>query len=116
MGKLIAACGLDCAACNAYIASRTNDDALRAKTAEDWSKAFGFACTPEMINCHGCLATDGVQIGHCGECGIRLCALEKKLDNCAACPDYGCEQVAGFWKDCPDAKKNLDGLRPRAGT
>jgi hypothetical protein len=112
MVKLMAACGLDCAACPAYIASATNDDALRAKTAAEWTKAFGFDCKPEMVNCHGCFATDGVQIGHCAECGIRLCALEKKQANCAACPEYStCEKLEAFLKDVPDARKNLAALR-----
>jgi hypothetical protein len=111
MVKLLAACGLDCGQCPAYIASMTNDHELRKKTAAEWSASFGFDCKPEMVNCHGCLATDGVQIGHCAECGIRLCTVEKKLSSCAACADYGCETVAGFWKACPDAKKNLDAER-----
>lgn len=111
MNKLIAACGLDCAACPAYIASATNDEELRKKTAAEWSKNYGFDCKSEMVNCHGCHATDGVQIGHCSECGIRLCAIGKKVENCAACADFGCPTVAAFWKDCPDAKKNLETLR-----
>jgi len=112
MGKMIAACGLDCAECPAYIAAMTNDDALRKKTAEEWSKSFSFDCKPEMVNCHGCLATDGVQVGHCAECEIRRCAVaDKKKQNCAACSDYGCAKVSAFWKDCPEAKKNLDSLR-----
>jgi hypothetical protein len=111
MNKLIAACGLDCAACPAYIASATNDEELRKKTAAEWSKSYGFDCKPEMVNCHGCLATDGVQIGHCAECGIRLCAVGKKMETCAACADFGCPTVAAFWKDCTDAKKNLEALR-----
>jgi hypothetical protein len=111
MNKLIAACGLDCAACPAYIASAANDDELRKKTAAEWSKAYGFDCKPEMVNCHGCLSTDGVQIGHCAECGIRICALEKCKRNCADCADFGCATVAAFWKDCPEAKKNLEALR-----
>jgi hypothetical protein len=112
MGKIIAVCGLDCAACNAYIAAMTNDDALRAKTAAEWSKAYNFACTPEMVNCHGCHATDGVQIGHCAECGIRLCALKAGKENCAACSEYAsCAQLAAFFKDAPQAKANLDALR-----
>jgi hypothetical protein len=112
MNKLIAVCGLDCAACPAYLASMTNDDALRAKTAAEWSKAFGFECTPGMVNCHGCHATDGVQIGHCADCGIRLCALGKSHKNCAPCPEYSsCEKLAAFLKDVPDARKNLDTLR-----
>jgi hypothetical protein len=112
MVKLMAVCGLDCAACPAYIASATNDDALRAKTAAEWTKAFGFDCTPEMVNCHGCLTTDGVQIGHCTDCEIRLCAIGKRQVNCAPCAEYAtCEKLATFLKDVPDAKKNLDALR-----
>jgi hypothetical protein len=111
MEKIIAACGLDCAQCPAYIASMTNDEALRKKTAAEWSKSYGFDCRPEMVNCHGCFATDGVQIGHCAECGVRLCALKKSPKGCVACADYGCATVAAFWKDCPDAKKTLDALR-----
>jgi hypothetical protein len=111
MNKLIAVCGLDCAACNAYIASKTNDDELRTRTAAEWSKAFNFDFKPEMINCHGCTATDGVQIGHCADCGMRLCAISRGYATCAACPDFGCEKTAAFWKDCPEAKKNLEALR-----
>jgi hypothetical protein len=37
MEKLIACCGLNCAACDARIATLTNDDALRVKTAERWN-------------------------------------------------------------------------------
>ena len=111
MNKMIAVCGLDCAACPAYVASMTNDEALRKKTAEQWSKAYGFDCKPEMVNCHGCLATDGVQIGHCADCDIRLCAMGKGHANCASCSDFACEKVAAFWKDSPDAKQNLEALR-----
>jgi hypothetical protein len=112
MGKMIAACGLDCAACPAYLAAMTNDDALRARTAVEWSKAFGFDCKPEMVNCHGCLATDGVQIGHCAECEIRNCAVAgKSLKNCAVCGDFAsCGQLAAFLAHSPEAKKNLEAL------
>jgi len=77
MGKMIAACGLDCAICPAYVAAMTNDEALRKKTAEEWTKAFGFDCRPEMVNCHGCFATDGIQVSHCAECENRLCVIER---------------------------------------
>lgn len=111
MNKIIAACGLDCAACPAFIAAATNDQALREKTAKEWSSAFGFDCKPEMVNCHGCMATDGVQIGHCAECEIRLCALGKDVSSCAACADFGCAKLVAFWKDAPDARKNLEAIR-----
>jgi hypothetical protein len=111
MNKLIAVCGLDCAQCPAYIATMTNDEELRKKTAVEWNKSFGFEGGPEAINCHGCLATDGVQVGYCAQCGIRLCAVGKGKANCAVCSDYGCPTVAAFWKGCPDAKANLEAQR-----
>ena len=37
MKQLIACCGLDCENCDARIATVTNDDALREKTAKAWS-------------------------------------------------------------------------------
>lgn len=113
MGKMIAACGLDCADCPAYIAARTDDGELRRKTAEEWSKAFGFDCKPEMVNCHGCFATDGVQIGHCAECEIRACAVAgKKLPNCAACREFSsCSKLSAFLANAAEARKNLEELR-----
>jgi hypothetical protein len=110
---MIAACGLDCAACPAYIASMTGDNALRAKTAAEWSKAFGFDCTPDMVNCHGCMATDGVQVGHCADCEIRACAVAgKKLSTCAGCGEFSsCGKLAAFFPQAPGAKENLEALR-----
>lgn len=107
MEKIIAACGLDCAACNAFIAAKNNDNALRTKTAAEWTKAYSFPFTPEMINCHGCFATDGVQVGHCAECEMRLCALKKKAANCGACDDFPCKTVSDFHAICPEAAANL---------
>ena len=38
MNDLVAFCGLNCAKCDAYIATKNNDDALREKTAKMWSE------------------------------------------------------------------------------
>lgn len=110
MSKMIAVCGLDCSACKAFIASKKNDNALRRQVADEWAKAYGFPFTPEMINCHGCLSTDGVQIGHCADCEMRKCAMQKKAVNCGACGDYPCKTVADFHAACPEAAKNLKEL------
>ena len=52
--QLIGCCGLDCEACDARIATLTNDTALREKTAALWTKLNGVPITPEMIHCTGC--------------------------------------------------------------
>ena len=110
-GKVLAMCGLDCAACPAYIAHKTNDQALRVKTAAEWSKQFNVAMKPEDINCVGCLRTKGPQIGHCAECEIRKCGLAKKVKNCALCADYPCDKISKFIAQVPPAEANLDEVR-----
>ena len=111
MGKILSMCGLDCAACPALIARKTDDDALRARTAAEWSKQFSVEFKPEDINCVGCLKVKGVHIGHCGECEIRKCGLARKVKNCALCRDYPCETIGKFLANVPPAKANLDEVR-----
>lgn len=52
--ELIACCGLDCETCDARIATITNNDALREKTAALWAKLNAVAITLDMIHCTGC--------------------------------------------------------------
>jgi hypothetical protein len=108
MGKLISMCGLDCSVCPAFVAHQTGDRSLREKTAVEWSKAYGTEITAEMIDCVGCLAAEGPHIGHCFECSMRLCGLEKGVANCGLCPDYACDVLAPFLANVPPAKANLD--------
>jgi len=109
--KMLSMCGLDCAACPAFIAHKTNDDTLRAKTAAEWSKQFHAELKPVDINCVGCLETWGVQIAHCAECEIRKCGLARKVKNCAMCDDYPCQKISQFLANVPPAKANLDEVR-----
>jgi hypothetical protein len=111
MKKMIAFCGLDCSVCPAYIAHATNDQALREKTAKEWSTQYGADISPDRVNCVGCTPVKGVHIGHCAECAIRKCGLEKKVANCGVCADYGCAIVGPFIDKVPQAKANLEVVR-----
>ncbi|MEO0185387.1 MAG: DUF3795 domain-containing protein [candidate division WOR-3 bacterium] len=108
MENLIAYCGLDCASCPAYIAKKNNDDALRKKTAQEWSKMFNVELKPEEINCDGCTIV-GKHIGYCETmCEMRKCAMQKKIVNCAYCEEYPCEKLNAFFDQVPEAKQRLD--------
>ena len=113
MGEvIIAKCGLNCSDCGAYKATIANDDELRRKTAEEWSKMFGGSIDPKSINCLGCQEADTEKLfSHCKICGIRTCAVEKGHTTCADCPDFGCDKVAEIWKHVSFAKTNLEALR-----
>jgi len=116
MPEMLAYCGIDCAACPALIATRTDDNALRAKTATEWSKMFGHDFKPEEINCTGCLTETGPHVVYCESmCEIRKCARGRKLASCAACADYGCATLAAFLKNVPEAKARLDAARATRG-
>jgi hypothetical protein len=110
MVKLIACCGLNCAACEARIATISNDDELRKATAEKWSSMYKSEITPEMINCTGC-REEGVKLGHCLECQIRKCAAAKGFGTCGECSRMEtCEIISPVHKYVPEAITNLKNL------
>jgi hypothetical protein len=113
MKPTYAMCGLDCSICPAFIARKTNDQALREKTAVQWSKDYHVEFKPKMVNCDGCTAIGGVHIGHCAECEIRICALAKGVRNCALCAEYPCPTISAFIAKVPPAKENLEKIRSK---
>jgi hypothetical protein len=111
MTTLIAACGLDCAKCDSYIATQAGDTAALEQIVARWTKEYNApGLTVVNVQCDGCMA-EGRKIGHCAECKIRLCVIERGLENCASCPDYACEQLTAFFQVAPQAKANLEALR-----
>ena len=113
--ELLAACGLDCTVCPAHQAYVHDDPELRRRTAEEWSRAFNAAIRPEDIFCSGCRAEEGPKIGHCNECPVRRCAIDRDLPNCGECGDYPiCETIAGYLKMMPpDSRARLDAVHAR---
>jgi hypothetical protein len=108
MEKIISCCGLNCATCDARIATISNDDVLRKATAEKWSKMYNAPnMSPDMINCTGC-REPGVKLQHASVCEIRKCADIKNFVTCAECPDLEtCNLVEPIHKHVPEALINL---------
>jgi hypothetical protein len=111
MTKLIAPCGLDCTACDAYIATQANDMVKLTAMAEHAKKEYGMDITPEATMCDGCTSDSVRKIGYCKECKVLACARGKNMANCAVCPDYGCEIITAFTAIAPKAKEALEKLR-----
>jgi hypothetical protein len=108
---MIACCGLDCTKCDAFIATANDDDALRAKLAEEWTKAYHTTISPEHINCTGCHST-GVKLLYCESmCEVRKCATGRRLGSCAECDDFSCSLLAEIFKMAPQAERILLSLR-----
>ena len=108
MNQLIACCGLDCAKCDARIATVTGDEDLRERTAALWTKLNGVTITPEMLFCTGC-RTEGAKTPFCNSlCPIRRCVRTKGLDTCADCSQMdGCPTLGRIAANDPSALERL---------
>ena len=104
-------CGLDCEQCEAFIATRNNDDALRAKVAAAWAKQTHAPIKPEHINCTGCQST-GAKTFYCDQlCEVKKCSVQKAFSTCAECSDFPCGALDQIHHGAPQARKTLEALR-----
>ena len=110
--QLIGCCGLDCETCDARIATITNNNALRKKTAALWTKLNEVTITPEMINCTGCRVM-GAKTLFCDKlCPVHNCVREKRHDTCADCGQMGgCPTLGQIAANSPFVMDNLKQLR-----
>jgi hypothetical protein len=112
MNEMIASCGLNCASCEAYLATTANDQAQLEQIAVRWRSEYNAPdITVASVTCLGCMSQSGPWCGHCAECNIRACAQQKGLGTCAECSEYPCEELNGFLEMVPVARANLEALR-----
>lgn len=112
---MLAYCGLECDTCPIHLATLEQEPArkreLKESIAEESFRVYGVAILPEDINdCDGCRAAGRLFTG-CHECGIRNCAEQKGIQNCAFCGDYACEMVKDLFNHDPGAEIRLNSIR-----
>lgn len=110
MTALIAPCGIDCAVCDAYIATQTNNADLKQKLADNFKKQFGKDVSFAELDCDGC-PSEGRHIGFCSQCAIRACAFGKGYATCAQCSDFPCEKGSFIWTTNSQSKATLEALK-----
>ena len=116
MSEILAYCGLSCHTCPIYLATREeNKDEqkkMRIEIVRVCKEKYGLNYNLEDItDCDGCLTESDRLFSACSSCLIRACAREKKLLNCAYCPDYACNNLKQFFKSEPSAKDRLDKIK-----
>ena len=109
---LIAPCGLDCAQCEAYKLTLSNDIEGQQALLDKWRIEYSAPdMTLEAVTCDGCLA-GARHGGYCAECPIRACAVSLSHSTCAECEQYAsCDKLAHFFTLAPHARENLEALR-----
>ena len=120
--EMIAFCGLNCAACQIYLATREKDPEkqrrMKEQVVQAIKKYYGQEERVEDINdCDGC-KTQSPRLYHgCLNCQIKKCASEKRLENCAYCNEYPCDKLSKFFGSDDiiegGAKKRLDAIKAR---
>jgi hypothetical protein len=116
ISPLLAYCGLDCATCPIYLASREADEkkrlAMRRDIARFITEHYGMSMQAEDIgDCDGCRASPGRLFATCYHCAIRQCAGQRHYRSCAACIDYPCAELVKIFDSEPGARDRLDKLR-----
>lgn len=105
--QMLAYCGIDCSVCPAYLATQANDIEKLTSLAQQW---FDGATDYTIILCDGCFG-NGHIMKWCSDCPTRACAIERELENCAYCNDYGCENLLKVFEMSDEPRKNLERIR-----
>jgi hypothetical protein len=113
---MIAYCGLDCQTCPIHLATLEPDDskrkAMRVSIAHQCLEHYGINLSPEDVSdCDGCRSGTGRLFSGCARCEIRSCAINRNLESCAFCDDYGCEKLRHHFETDPTAEMRLKELR-----
>ena len=105
--QILAYCGIDCGACPAYIATQVDDIEKLTALASEW---FDGATDYTIVVCDGCKG-QGRIMKWCRECPTRACAIQRQLENCAYCDEYGCQKLLKVFEMSTESKTNLDRIR-----
>jgi hypothetical protein len=116
MNDLLSYCGLVCGTCPIYRATRERSAQerlrQRAEIAKELNEHYGMNCSPEDVSdCDGCRIVGGRIFSACLKCGIRTCAIDRKIDSCALCPDFACDKLQAQFEESPQARTRLEELR-----
>ncbi len=100
-------CGLDCEACDAFVATKNNDNQLKAQVAQRWSKLYKRPVEASDVHCQGC-KSNGTQGIYCQTiCPIKPCCRKKGIDSCAQCKDFPCKDLKAVFSFCREAEEQL---------
>jgi hypothetical protein len=89
----MAACGVVCSECGAYLAAKSADPALQERVAAVWNRIYGIEVKPQAVTCGGCLSVDAVPFSSCRDCWVRTCVLSKGIAHCGLCDQYPCAEL-----------------------
>ena len=112
MEEILSKCGYRCDLCPAYdpnISELTD----KQKISDGWFQYFGFRIFPEDIGCVGCL-NEGKHADV--DCPVRPCVIEKGIEHCACCENFGCEKLKSRMDFAEEKLKNFPDISEKEHT
>lgn len=109
MNEMIAKCGCDCSRCPTYKDNlQTYEDRQRCHWG--WKKYLDINLSAEKLRlCDGCSIPDEKRKVYYLNCYVRKCAIQNKIENCACCSDYPCQEVLTIHSlQKPGARKKIE--------
>jgi hypothetical protein len=91
MEEILTRCGYRCDLCLAYRPNVEKNTSNQQALSDGWFAYFGFRIPAENILCDGCLSDPARLIDQA--CPVRPCVLERGLQHCGQCPEYGCKKL-----------------------
>ena len=105
MGQLIGKCGYRCDLCPACLPN-IKSDADKQRMCDALAKYFGLEMSPEEFSgCGGCVKEGGDP-----NCGVRPCAIEKGVENCAHCEEFACDKITAGMSYVEQKVKDLSSV------
>ena len=103
-------CGLECASCDLYKATLSNNVEEKKRLAKEWFNIEEKDFKPDEIFCYTCKVEDKPLNQFQKTCQVRACAKEKALLTCAHCEKLPtCDKE--FWTKWPKLKEKIDSMR-----
>jgi hypothetical protein len=97
--SMVAYCCLKCNECDAYIATKSNNQELKEEVARRWHMQ------PEQINCYGCKTPSALF-----NCAAKQCAVQKKVITCAHCDEFPTCTIE-TWTKWPKLREQVAEMR-----
>lgn len=91
MQEVLSRCGYRCDLCLAYRLNVESNPTNQQLLSDGWFRYFDLRIPADQIICDGCWTEKGRLLD--GECPVRPCVIERGLQNCAQCAEYGCDKL-----------------------
>ena len=102
MYELVGKCGCICEICPLYKENLLTDEDKK-NTSIGCGKYLNWNPTPEKLKqCWGCQSEEGFK--YLPKCNMRMCAFHNKVENCAYCSAFPCEDTQKFSRELVEAR------------